>query len=124
MQTVWAAMLLLVAAVWWINGNAAFGAGLVAGLLAYAGAIAALSRRRRWAWWLCIAAPLVSLGLASPGVIYNLWRASQNDPLFSDSPGTLIVVLITALVLVIPPILILLRLIRVRSELSPGNSLE
>ena len=50
MQSTWAAMLLLVALMWFLAGQ--IGRGVLLGLLiaAYFYAIFALYRRRRWAW--------------------------------------------------------------------------
>ena|SRR5579863_9477214 len=116
MQASWAIILLGIAAVWSVNGRPTVGAALAIGVATYEWAIVSVYRRRRWAWFSCFVPSIISLVLAGPGVIYNLWRASQQDPLFSNSPGTLIVVLIDAFVLVIPPILILLRLAAVRAQ--------
>ena len=124
MQSTWAAMLLLVALMWFLAGQ--IGRGVLLGLLiaAYLYAIFALYRRRRWAWWCCLVPPILSLALAGPSVSYNLWLASHGHPLFSESPGTLIVVLVTAFFLVLPPIILLLRLLRIRKVVSPNYRLE
>jgi hypothetical protein len=121
MQGVWACILMAVAVFWLLNGATTLGGGLALIVAAYGYAISALYRRRRWAWWCCIVPPTAALAAFGPMVLYNLWRAAQNDPRFSDSPGTFIVVLIDAAVLVIPSVLMLLRLLLSRRELSPNN---
>lgn len=120
MQMAWAVIVLLFSgmqffAQWhWLSGVT------VAIFVAYLYVSWALLERVRWAWWFSFLPPIVSLVLYGPNVGYNLWRASQLDPLFSDSPGTLVVVLVTTFVYIIPPIMLLLRLVIVRPQLLPS----
>src|SRR5688500_1837867 len=124
MQIVWAAVVLLFTGFQIVAGwNFVSGAIVVVGVV-YLYVSLVLLQRVRWAWWFSLLPPIASLVLYGPSVGYNLWRVSQMDPLFSDSPGTLVVVLIMAFVYVIPPIMLLLRLMIVRSELLSNTTME
>lgn len=123
-QIAWAIVVLLFAGFQFFAGR-----GLISGLsvvvmVVYLYASIVLLERARWAWWLSLLPPIGSLVLYGPPVGYNLWRASQLDPLFSDSPGTLLVVLVLAFIYVIPPIMLLLRLAVVKSEVLPNKTME
>jgi hypothetical protein len=124
MQFGWVATVLFFAAVDLVTGHLFVGGTITLIGAVYIYATVALLRRERWAWWLCVVPPIISLAAYGPKVGYNLWRASQVDPLFSDSPGTLIVVLIMAFVYVIPPVILLVRLAIMRKDVSPNNALE
>jgi len=106
-----------------------FGRGLVSGLIigvcvVYLFVSVVLLDRVRWAWWCSFIPPIGSLVLYGPNVGFNLWRVSRiDDPRFMDSPGTVLVVLVTAFVYVIPPIMLLLRLTMVRRELLPNKTM-
>ena len=118
MQAAWVVILMIVAVVIFHNKGVWIALAFSVLLVAYCYAIFALARRRRrWAWWACVALPVISLAWSGPGVVYNLWRASQDDPIFADSPATLLVVAINAVVLVIVPILLLTRLFVIRNVL-------
>jgi hypothetical protein len=118
MQVAWASVVLLFAALHLATGRLVVGGAIMLAGIAYVYATVALLRRETWAWWFCLSLPIVSLAMYGPNVGYGLWRASQLDPLFADSPASLLVLLITAFAFVIPPVLILLRLMIMRRGLS------
>jgi hypothetical protein len=124
MQMAWAAIVLLFSGLQFLTQRHWLSGAIVAVMVVYLYVSLVLLERVRWAWWFCFLPPIASLALYGPMVGYNLWRVSQQDPLFSDSPGTLIVVLFMTFVYVIPPIMLLLRLMIVRSELLPTGSVE
>ena len=95
------------------------------GLIAiYAFVIASLHRRKKWAWWLCWIPPIVALAAAGPNVIYNLVLFFRDDPLYLDSPATILLVVVDAILFVIPALGILALLPWARRRLPPNTSLE
>jgi hypothetical protein len=124
MQFGWVSIVLLFAAVDLVTGRLLAGVTITLIGAVYVYATVALLRRERWAWWFSVVPPIMSLAVYGPKVGYNFWRASQNDPLFADSSGTLLVVWILAFVFVIPPVMLLLRLVFVRKDVSLNNALE
>lgn len=119
MQMAWAALFLLFSGLQFFTQRHWLSGVIVAVAVVYLYVSLVLLERVRWAWRFSFLPPIASLLLYGPTVGYNLWRASQLDALFSDSPGTLIIVLIMTFVYVIPPIMLLLRLMIVRPELLP-----
>jgi hypothetical protein len=124
MQLGWVSIVLLFAAIDVLTGRLFVGGTITLIGALYIYATVALLRRERWAWRFCVVLPIISLVAYGPRVGYNLWRASQIDLVFSDSPGTLLVVLIMAFVYVIPPVMLLARLAIARKDVSPNNALE
>ena len=123
LQIAWAVVVLLFAGFQLVSGRYLVSSAIMLVTVVYLYVSLILLQRVRWAWWFSFFPPIASLVLYGPTVGYNLWRVSQQDPRFSDSPGTLVVVLFMAFVYVIPPIMLLLRLVLVRSELLPNLNL-
>jgi hypothetical protein len=120
-QLVWAALLVTAAAFQFAIGRPTIGAVGVALVAGYVGAIYALYHRRRWAWWLCLLPPITALTLFAPGVAYNLLEFALGDPIFADSPGTLTIVLVYAVLFVFPPAAALVTLLLMRKKVMSSN---
>lgn len=60
-------------------------------------------RRNRIALRLVIVAPVLAILRWLPVVVINWWMYEAGDPLFQDSPGVNIIVVLIAIVFVIPP---------------------
>ena len=100
------------------------GFALIGIAMVYGYAIFSLYRLQRWAWWFCCALAAMSLFAFAPNVIHNFVRFATNDPLYQDSPATIFIVAINALVLVGPATIVLVILLTKRRLLSPNKPLE
>jgi len=120
-QVLWVVLLGVVASYWLWRDLTLPGSLLLGFLAAYVYMIVALYRGKRWAWWLCWVPPLISLVLAAPNVVYNFVLFFSDDPLYLDSPGTILVVAVHAILFVIPPSAIAVLLVWSRT-LLPSNS--
>jgi hypothetical protein len=123
-QGLWACLLGLVASYWLSRGGTTPGLVLFGLIALYVLVIISLQKRRPWAWWLCWIPPIVSLALAAPNVIYNVVLFVKRDPLYLDSPGTILIVAVNAILFVIPPLCVLVMLPLKRRLLSPNSALE
>ncbi|NLV46408.1 MAG: hypothetical protein GXY07_18150 [Candidatus Hydrogenedentes bacterium] len=56
----------------------------------------------RIAWWLAVLIPAVPLCLSLPGVLLNMWMFCTGHDLYLDSPATILIVGIYAIVLDLP----------------------
>jgi len=122
-QSAWAAVLGLAGGFLAFLGNP-FGYILISVAVVYSYAILSLHRLERWAWWFCCALTAAPILMVAPGVVYNFALFAVNDPLYLDSPGTILVVATNALVLVVPALLVLVLLLSRRGLLAPNKSLE
>ena len=123
-QLLWAFWLGLVASYWVWRGNGVLGGALFVALGIYVYAIIMLHRGQLWAWWLCWIPPLVSLVLAAPNVIHNAMLFLRDDPLYVDSPATILIVAVSAALFVLPAVCVLAMLPFARRQLPPSNALE
>jgi hypothetical protein len=123
-QGLWSVLLGLVAGYWLWRGGVVPGAVLLGLIALYAFLITSLHQRKRWAWWLCWIPPIIALVLAGPNVIYNVVLYFRDDPRYLDSPGTILIVSVNAVLFVLPALCILGLLLRVRTKMSPNNSFE
>ena len=120
-QVVWVVLLGVVASYWLWQYLTLPGSLLLGFLAAYVYVIVSLYRGKRWGWWLCWVPPLISLVLAAPNVVYNFVLFFSHDPLYLDSPGTILVVAVNAILFVVPPLVIAILLFWSRT-LPPSNS--
>jgi hypothetical protein len=65
---------------------------------------------------------LIALVLAGPNVIYNFVLYFRDDPLYLDSPGTILVVGVKAILFVIPALCILALLPWARGKLTGSRN--
>jgi hypothetical protein len=79
-----------------------FNAAVVAAFVLHVVAYRSLVSGKAWGWWLWLLGPLVCLAMAGPNVVYNTYLFAIDDPLYLDSPATILVVAVTAIFLVVP----------------------
>ena len=73
----------------------------------YAGLLCGLLLNNIWCARLLILPPLVIVGWTAPMVLYNFTAFATRDPLYLDSPATIIVVAIVALFVTVPSTVVL-----------------
>ncbi|MFL6575900.1 MAG: hypothetical protein ACJ8MR_04755 [Povalibacter sp.] len=107
----------LVPMVYWIWRGSPwfFTLGIVVAFALHAVAYSSLVNGRSWAWWVWLSGLVVCLAIAAPNVAYNAYLFAKDDPLYLDSPGTIIVVAVSAAVLVIPQLVSLVLLVACRA---------
>jgi hypothetical protein len=115
-QSVWA----IVIAAWgcflaWL-GNPLGYVFLVACAL-YVPAIRDLRRGKPWAWWASLAMPVFIVVNTAPNIVYNFILFLRDDPLFQDSPGTIYIVGISALLFLVPAVTLFVMLLAKRRTL-------
>jgi hypothetical protein len=116
-QAIWAILLGIAATYSLWRGGVVPGALLLGLVALYAFLIASLHQRKVWAWWLCWLPPIIALALAGPNVVYNFILYFRDDPMYLDSPGTILVAALNAILFVIPALCILGLLPWVRRRL-------
>ncbi len=123
-QAFWTALLSVVAGYWLWRGGIVPGAALFALIGIHVFLIVSLHQRKRWAWWLCWIPPLIAIALAGPNVVYNFMLYFRDDPLYLDSPGTILSVAVNAVLFVVPAICIMGLLPWAWRRLSADKALE
>jgi hypothetical protein len=123
-QGFWSVLLSLVAGYWLWGGGLIPGTVLFGLIALYVFLIASLHQRKTWAWWLCWIPPIIALALAGPNVVHNFMLYFRDDPLYQDSPGTILIASVNAVLFVIPALCILALLLWARTKISPDKSLE
>jgi hypothetical protein len=91
----------------WQKGDIEMASMFFAAGTAYAVISVTEFQGKRWARQLSLIPPVLSLLFLGPGVIYNFYAFLTNDPLYLDSPGTILVVGITAIIFLVPALVIL-----------------
>ena len=61
---------------------------------------------------ICPLMPLGAVALLGPVVLYNFYLYFSDDPLYLDSPGTVLVVVIPAVFVLLPAVVVLALLVR------------
>lgn len=112
----WRLILIGVAGFVWWSGRTAMAAGFFVGAALYAALSLAAFRRKRWATYLALLPPVLSLLAVGPNVVYNFYAFLTDDPLYLDSPGTIFIVGIEAIIFIIPAIIILVLSLVYRYE--------
>ena len=117
-QLIWAAALVAILAA--LSLNAPTVKGLPFLLLA---AVYLLACIRAWgssrvAWVVALVAPVIICARWLPMVILNVVAFVRDDPLYLDSPATIFVVAIDALVLVVPSLVLIALFWRRRTALQ------
>ena len=85
-----------------VGGPSVVRAALLALAVSFAGASLSALRHRRWAVAVVvIAAPAVAL-LWTPTVVVNFWLFAQGDTRYRDSPATILVVALYAVLFALP----------------------
>ena len=92
-----------------------FNLGVVAAFAIHFVAYRSLVNGKAWAWWVWLSGPVVCLAMAAPNVLYNIYLFANDDPLYLDSPGTILAVAVTATVLVVPQLISLALLVVCRA---------
>lgn len=82
----------------------------------YTLAAVATYRRKRWAWWASLVPAVICASLVGPNVLYNLYAFGSGHPLYADSPGTILIVGIYAVVFLFPAIAVVWLLAKVRAH--------
>jgi hypothetical protein len=75
--------------------------------LAYAGLVFGIQGESKWCLRLSILPPFVVFLLTAPNVVYNIYSFLTGHPLYQDSPATIFVVAVTAILLSLPSGLVL-----------------
>jgi hypothetical protein len=86
--------------------------GLVATF--YVVATFGLLAKSKYAWGFSFIPPIWALCSPGPSIVANGYAFAIDDPLYLDSPGTIMVVGLEALVVLVPAIVLLLLLLRTR----------
>ncbi len=73
-----------------------------------------LLAKSKYAWAYSFVPPVMALYSAGPDIVANVYAFAVDDPLYVDSPLTIMVVGLEALIVMVPAIVLLLLLLRAR----------
>jgi len=102
-QVIWAVLMAVWGAFLLRLGNT-YGFALLILMVLYAFAIIQWRRGKPWARWACMTPPALVVLITAPGIINNIMLILSGDPLYRDSPGTLVVVGISVVLFIAFPL--------------------
>ncbi len=92
--------------------------------LAYAGLVFGMQGERIWCLRLLVLPPLIVFLSTVPNVVYNIYAFLIGDPLYQDSPATILIVGIVAVFVTLPSGLVLAAYWRYRQEVFKARTLS
>jgi hypothetical protein len=72
------------------------------GVAVYVGILVGASRANVTCIWLSIVPPAGIFFYTAPNVIYNFWEFATDNPIYLDSPGTILAVAVYGVFLTVP----------------------
>jgi len=103
----WACLLALAFGAVFVDGPGIRRAAAFAAAIAFVAVSVDALRGYRWAVVTALSIAGVLLAVTLPYVLFNVWKFATDDPMYLDSPGTILVVAIEGLLLTLPPLVIL-----------------
>jgi hypothetical protein len=91
-------------------------------LLVYYFLIFGVHKNRLWAIRASILVPLLGFIITAPSVIYNIYAFLTQHPLYQDSPATIFVVAVIALLVTLPSFIVLVAYWFRRNVWLPRNT--
>lgn len=85
--------------------------------LLYCAATLGVAMKSRVSWLLSFIPPLAVLGFMGPRILANLIAFVVDDPIYVDSPGTIMIVAVMTLIWLVPAIALILALLRIRLQI-------
>jgi len=85
--------------------------------LLYCAARLGVAMKSRVSWLLSFIPPLAVLGFMGPRILANLIAFVVDDPIYVDSPGTIMIVAVMTLIWLVPAIALILALLRIRLQI-------
>lgn len=114
LQAMWCAYWLVLVIPWVSRVISVPSVAFTAGTVVYIAATAGLSLKSRVSWVYSLFPPLLALYFAGPNIVANAIAFVADDPMYLDSPGTIMVVAFQALFRLVPATALIILLFRVR----------
>jgi hypothetical protein len=115
-QLTWSGLGVGVALFFWSAGRLDIAAGFLVSSVAYGALSVAAFQGKRWAWWLSLVPPVFLTACVGPWAAYNFYAFFTDHPRYVDSPGTILIVGLNALVLLVPAVLVLILMVVYRKR--------
>jgi len=117
-QLIWAAALVAILAALSLTGSTVKGLPFLVLAAVYLLACIRARGSSRAAWVVALVAPVVICARWLPMVLLNVVAFVRDDPLYLDSPATIFIVAIDALILVVPSLVLIALFWRQRTALQ------